>query len=454
MKVIVSGCGKVGEKMIASFTSEGYDVVAVDLNASLVTEITNVHDAIGVVGNCTDCETLTSAGVKDTDLFVALTGSDELNMLSCFLAKRMGARRTIARIRKPDYTEESVDFMKNELGLALAVNPDQLAAREMFDILKMPTAAKLETFNGKSFEMLEMKLKDNSALDGKSLKDIREEYKSRVLICAVQRGEEVFIPSGEFVLKSGDKIGITAPPSQITEFLRKLGVMQKQAKDVMIIGGSRMAFYLAKMLLKNGSNVKIIEQDEKKASELSEKLPGAAIIHANGTEQEVLAEEGIKEADAFVTLTGIDEENILLAKYAESQSVSKVIAKVNKNELVSMAEELGLDCVISPKRTVADVLVQYARALENTRDSSIETLYKLMDDKVEALEFRINSESRITGVPLKELPLKKNILIAGIIRGRKIIVPGGEDIIEPGDRVIVLAREKKLRDITDAVDLQ
>lgn len=451
MKVIISGCGKVGEKLVAAFTAEGYDVTALDVDASVVSDITNVHDAIGAVGNCVDCEVLDSAGVSSADLFVALTGSDELNMLSCFLAKRMGAGRTIARIRNPEYNDESLAFLKNELDLAMAINPDSLAAREIFDILKVPSAGKLETFNGKSFEMLEMKLKDQSLLDGKSLKEIREEYKSKVLICAVQRGSEVYIPGGDFILRNGDKIGITAAPSQVTDFLKKLGVMKKQARDVMIVGGSRTAFYLAKLLIKSGTGVKIIEQNPSTAAFLSEQLPEASIILGDGAKQDLLIEEGINEVDALLALTGIDEENILIAKYAETQNVPKVVAKVNRQEFESMAEKIGVDCVISPKKIVADVMIQYARALDNSKGSSVEALYKLMDEKVEALEFSVKTESKITGKPLKELSLKKNILIAGIIRNRKIIVPGGEDVILPGDRVIILAGEKKLRDISEAL---
>lgn len=451
MKIIVSGCGKVGENLLSSFITEGYDVVVIDNDSAVIAQATNIYDAIGVCGNCADCETLASAGIRDCDLFVALTGSDELNMLSCFLAKRMGAGHTIARIRNPEYNDDSLEFMKRELGLSMAVNPELLTARELFDLLKVPSAAKIESFHGRTFEILELKLKENTVLDGMSVKDIRTSYKSHVLICAVQRGNDVFIPRGDFVIRSGDRIGITGLRSQIIDFLRKVGLMQKQAKAVMILGGSRTAFYLAKMLNKSGTHVKLIEQDPAVASSLSELLTGTSVILGNGAEQEILQEEGLTDCDAFVALTGIDEENILLAKYAELQNVKKVIAKVNRNELAFMAENLGLDCLVSPKKVVESVLVQYARALEASRDSSVETLYKLMDDKIEALEFLVKKGSRITSVPLKNLEFKQNILIAGIIRGRRIIIPGGDDCINPDDRVIVLAGEKRLRELSDAL---
>ena len=450
MKIIVCGCGKIGTTLIDALAAEGHDLVALDNNPAVITEITNIHDVIGVCGNGADCDTLEDAGVKSTELFIAVTGSDELNMLACFLAKRMGAGHTIARIRNPEYNDASLDFMKRELGLSMAINPELLAARELFDVLRMPSAAKIDTFSGRTFEVVELKLKDDSILDGLSLRDLRNTYKTPVLFCTVQRGDEVYIPSGDFVLKSGDRVGITAAPSEIVKFLRELGLLQKKARSVMLLGGSKTAFYLAKLLAASGANVKIIEQNAEVAQELSEKLPGVAIVHGDGAQQELLLEEGIREVDAFVSLTGMDEENILISIYAASQNVPKVISKINRDELASMAEKLGLDSFISPSRIISDVLVQYARALENSRGSQVETLYKLMDGRAEALEFRVKQAAEgLTEIPLRALKLKPNILIAGIIRGRRTIVPGGEDVIRLGDRVIILAGGHRLSDLSD-----
>lgn len=450
MKIIVCGCGKIGSTILASLVAEGHDVTALDQDPDVVSEITNIYDVMGVCGNGADCETLDGAGIAKTELFIAVTSSDEVNMLSCFLAKRMGASYTIARIRNPEYNDSSLDFMKRELGLSMAINPELLAARELFDVLGMPSAAKVETFSGRSFEMVELKLKEDSPLDGLVLKEMREKYKTRVLICIVQRGDEVYIPGGDFVLKVGDKIGLTASPGEIQKFLRQIGLLQKKAKSVMIMGGGRTAYYLAKMLEAGGSAVKIVEIDEKAAEELTEDLPDSVIIRGDGAEQELLLEEGLRSTDAFVTLTGMDEQNILISIYAMSQNVPKVIAKVSRDELSSMAEKLGLDCIVSPRKIIADVLVQYARALENSRGSSVETLYKLMDGQVEALEFHVHQAVEgLTDVPLKLLQRKPNILIAGIIRGRRTIVPGGDDCILPGDKVVVLAANQRLPDLAD-----
>ncbi len=452
MKIIVGGCGNIGENLLLSLVGEGHDVVVLDSSPGVITEMTNIYDVMGVCGNAADYETLESAGVKQADLFIAATGSDELNMLSCFIAKRMGAGYTIARIRNPEYNDASLGFMKHELGLAMSINPEALAARELFDILKLPTAAKVETFSGRALEIIELKLKEGSPLDNITLKDLRMKYKAKVLVCTVQRGEDAYIPGGDFLLKAGDKIGITASHTEIENFLRHVGIMQKQAKKVMIIGGGRTSYYLAKMLTSAGSSVKIVESDPALAAELSESLDGVVVINGEYTHQELLLEEGLESADAFVALTDNDEANILISIYAESQNVPKVITQVHRHGMGKMATKLGIDTLISPKKIVSDVLVQYARALKNSLGSSnIETLYKLMDGKVEALEFNVRQQSKVTDIPLKDLPLKPGTLIAGIIRGRKTIVPGGLDEIQKGDRVIVLSGGDRLSDLTDIV---
>ena len=455
MKIIVCGCGKIGTTLLSSLASEGHDLVAIDKDPAAIAEVTNIYDVIGVCGNGADCENLEDAGIRDTDLFIAVTGSDELNMLACFLAGRMGAGRThtIARIRNPEYNDSSLDFMRRELGLSLAINPELLAARELFDILRMPSAVNIDAFSGRSFEMIELILKEDSVLDGITLQELRNKYKSTVLVCTVQRGDEVYIPrGGTFELRAGDRIGITATPSEIAKFLRQIGLLQKKARRVMLLGGSRTAFYLAKLLTAAGVDVRLIEKDRELAEDLADKLPGVSVVLGDGAQQELLLEEGLRETDAFVSLTGMDEQNILISIYAASQNVPKVISKINRDELASMAEKLGLDSVISPRRIISNVLVQYARALENSQGTQVETLYKLMDGRAEALEFRVREPVEgVTDVPIIVLGkmLKPNILIAGIIRNRKTIVPGPTDMIHPGDRVIVLAGGHRLSDLGD-----
>jgi len=449
MKIIIAGCGKIGSTILASLAAEGHDIVALDSNAAILEEITNVYDVMGICGNGVDSDVLEEAGVSDAELFLSFTDSDELNMLSCYLARKMGAKNTIARIRNPEYNDKSLSFMKQQLELSMTLNPEQMAAHELYNILKFPSAEKIETFSRRSLEMIEIRLKPDSLLDGLRLSEIRGTYKAKVLICYVQRGEDVYIPDGNFVLRGGDRIALTASPAEMQKFLKALGVLQKQARNVMILGGSRISYYLAEMLTNAGNAVKIVEKDEKICAELCEALPKAVVINGDGAKQELLLEEGLRHLDAFVALTGMDEENILISIFAASQKVPKVISKVNRDELEYMAEKLGLDCLVSPKRIVSDVVVRYARALQNSLGSNVETLYKLMDGKAEALEFNVREDSRLVEIPLKSLSLRPNILIAGIIRDRKTIIPGGDDVILTGDRVVVIAANHRLQDLSD-----
>lgn len=452
MKIIIAGCGKIGITLVENLVNEGHEVVALDSNPDAITDITNVYDAMGVCGSATDCDTLAEAGVEKADLFVAATDADELNMLSCFLARRMGAAHAIARIRKPEYNDQNLGFMRQQLDLSMSINPEQLAAQELFKVLKLPSAMTVETFSRRNFEMVELRLRPESPMDGLSLSELRKKYAAKFLVCVVQRGEEVYIPDGNFVLRAGDRIGVTATPTEIHRFLRMVGVMQKQAKSVMILGASRMAYYLAKMLLDNGTTVKIIDQDRDRCRQFCDLLPGATMIHGESIQQELLLEEGIGSVDAFVALTGIDEENILMAFYANAQNVPKVVAKINHNQLAAMADNLGLDCIISPKKVVVDVLLRYVRALENSIGGQVETLYKLMDGRAEALEFKVQADFEALQIPLKVLALKKDILIAGIVRGRKNIIPSGEDVILAGDRVIILAAGRAISTLSDILE--
>ena len=449
MNIIVVGCGKIGTTILKNLVAEGHNVTGVDTSPSVISEITNIYDAMGVCGNGADCDTLSEAGVSKADLLVAVSNSDELNMLSCFLARRMGAAHTIARIRNPEYNDRDLGFMEQQLDLSMSLNPELLAARELYNILRLPSAVKIETFSQRNFEMIELRLKEDSPLIGLSLIELRKKYQANYLVGAVQRGEEVFIPGGGFVLEQGDRIGITASAGEIQKFLRMVGLQQKKARSIMILGASKTTYYLAKMLLSGGNTVKIIERDAKRCGEFCETLPGAVIIQGDGAQQELLMEEGIRSTDAFVALTGMDEENILISCFAASQQVPKVITKVNRPELAAMAERLGLDSIISPQNITSDLLVQYARALENSVGSSVETVYKLMDDKAEAVEFNVGSDFPQISVPLKQLRRKPNVLFAGILRGGRIIIPSGDDVLTPGDNVVVLTTESRLRDLTD-----
>ena len=449
MNIIVVGCGKIGTTVLESLVEEGHNVTAVDNRPLALVDITNIHDVITVCGNGGDCETLKDAGAEEADLVVAATGSDEVNMLCCHVAKKMGVANTVARIRKPEFNDKSLVRMQEMLDLSLAINPDRMAAMDLYHILRLPAAVKLETFSSGNFEMIEIKLKGDSPFVGVPLYELRGKFKATFLICVVQRGEEVFIPRGNFVLQDGDRIGITAKHGELIKLLRAMSAKRKQARKVMILGGSRVSYYLAKRLLSAGTEVKIIDKDREVCEQLCEMLPDATIICGDGTQQELLLEEGLQSMDAFVSLTGMDEQNILLAFFAAAQQVPKVIPKVNRKALGDLAQQLGLECIVSPRKTVADLLVQHARALENSMGSSVETLYRLMDDGAEALEFNVKDDPRLVNIPLKTLQLKSQVLVAGINRGREALIPTGDDVILPGDKVVVITAAGRLNDLSD-----
>lgn len=451
MNIIIAGAGKIGFAVISTLVKEGHNVTVIDKAQEIITEVTNIYDVMGVCGNCADCDTLEEAGIDSAELYAAFTDSDEMNMLSCFLAKKMGAKHTVARIRNPEYNDRSLGFMRQQLDLSMSVNPELLVAQELYNILKLPSAFKVEYFAKRGLEIIEMKLKDTSPLCGKKLSKLREKQKEQFLIGAVLRDGKLIIPDGNFELSAGDIISLAATPSDMQRLLKGLGIINKQARSVMILGGSKTAYYLSKMLLSSGNEVKIIEKDFKRCEELSDIVPKAVLINGDGSQQELLLEEGLRSIDAFVALTGMDEENILMSIFASNQNVSKVISKVNRNEMAKMAENLGLDCIVSTKSITSDIILRYTRALENSiSSSSIETLYKFMDGKVEALELKVKDNSKLIGVPIKEMKIKQGILIAGVTRAnKKTIIPSGDDCIMQGDRVIILSARSRIAQLSD-----
>lgn len=451
MKIIIFGCGKVGATIISSLTGEGHDIVAMDKDPSVVNEISTLYDVMGLCGTGVDSDAMREAGVEDAELFIAVTGSDELNMLACFLARKMGAKHTLARIRTPEYNDQSLGFMKQCLNLSVTLNPDLLTAQEIFNVMRFPSAVKVETFSGRNLEIVELNLKEESPFAGMKLIDLRKKHSENFLVCVVMRGDEVYIPDGNFELKVGDRIGVTAPHSEIQKLLKNVGMPQKMPKNAMILGASKIGYYLAKMLVAAGVNVKVVDQDKAACESFSNRVPSTTVIVGDGMQPEVLLEEGIEDTDAFISLTGSDEVNVLSAFFANEQKVATVIAKVNRPELAQTSTKLGLECIVSPQKSVSDVLSRYVRALHNSIGSNVETLYKLVDGKAEVLEFNVRPDFRYGDVPLREMKLKSNILIAGIVRGRKPIIPSGNDVILPGDKVIVLAAGHTLCDLSDII---
>lgn len=453
MKVVVAGCGKIGTTIVESLVKENHEVLCIDNNPDVITRVGNTYDVMTVCGNAISYEVLKEAGMENTELFIAVTSSDEFNMLSCFAAGKMGAKQTVARIRNSEYNNESLGFMTRNLQLSMAINPEKLTAEALFNLLKIPSAIKVETFTSRKFQIVELIVKQGSKIDGSTLIDLRKKCSEKFLVCVLQREDKVFIPYGAMQIKGGDKICITVASEDCHKLLKSLGFVQKEAKDIIILGGSKTAHYLTEMLLKDRSAVRIIERKKERCEELCEQLPsGVNVVFGNGMSQDILKEEGIEDADALVALTGSDEENILISFYAMSKSVPKVISKVNKQELSALAEKLGLDCIVSPQHIVADVLVRYARALHETIGSKVESLYSLMGDNAEALEFTVMPDFEFTGIPIKKMNIKSNVLIAGIIRESKGFIPGGDDVIKSGDKVIVISKGKSLCSLSEMIE--
>ena len=452
MKIIIFGCGKIGATIISSLCKEGHDIVAIDKERKIVEEVSNIYDVMGLCGNGVDSDVMIEAGVSDAELFIAVTGTDELNMLACFLARKLGAKHTIARIRTPEYNDDSLGVLKQHLDLSAALNPDKLVAEDIFNVLRFPSAVKVETFSGRNLVIVELYLKSDSPFVGMSLRNLRKTYTEKFLVCNVQRNDEIIIPHGDFVLEVGDVIGFTASRIEIQKLLKQAGMPQKMPESVMILGAGRISYYLCNMLIAAGVDVKVVDKNREICTEFSKLVPKAVVLSGDGMKPEVLLEEGIDSQDAFVAITGFDETNILSSFFASGRSVPTVISKVNRPELAQTAQKLGLECVISPQETVSDVVLRYARALHNSIGSNVERLYKLCDGKAEVLEFKVLESFEYVNIPLRELKLKKNILIAGIVRGRKPIIPAGDDVILAGDRVIVMAQGLKLDNLLDIVE--
>lgn len=448
MKIIIVGCGKVGCVLAKQLSKEKHNITVIDTNYSLVHTVSNSYDVMGVVGNGASNTVQSEADIEHTDLFIAVTGSDELNLLCCVIAKKSGNCSTIARVRNPVYSMET-DFIRQELGLSMIINPEFAASAEIARLLRFPRAIEIDVFAKGRVEMLRFKVPANSQLHNIALKDLPAQLRSEVLICAVERGEEICIPSGNFVIKEGDILSIVASPKNSSDFFRKIQLETNQVKSAMIAGGGEISYYLAKQLLNMGIEVKIIEIDPKRCDELSELLPRATILNGDASDESVLLEEHIELSESFVALTNMDEENIILSLYAKNKVKSKVVTKINRLDFDDVIQTLNLDSVIYPKNITTEYIIQYARAKNNSIGSNIETLYKLVNDRVEALEFAINDSTRITGIPLFKLNLKPNLLIGCINRSGKIIIPGGQDMLKSGDTVIVVTTNTGLQDVHD-----
>ena len=450
MKIIIVGCGRVGQTLAEKLNIDGNDVTIIDMSAQKVKDLTGKIDVMGVVGNGATHTVQREAGVDSADLFIAVTNSDELNLLCCIIAKKEGGCATIARLKNPEYSEVA-PYLQKELGLAMVINPEYAAAEEIARVLRFPSAIKIEPFAKGKVELIKFKLTKDSELIDMSVKDMAMKYPSDVLVCTIERGEESYIANGGFVFREKDVVSIMATPKNANEFFKKIRNKGETIKNALVVGGGAITHYLCELLQRAGISLKIIERDLAVCEELSTLWDKHTIIHGNGLKKDLLMEEGIERADAFVTLSEVDEENILLSLFAKEVTDGKLITRINRTDYDSVIARLDLDTTICPKNITADGILRYVRAKNNTQGNNVETMYNIIQDKVEASEFIIKENSPIAGIPLRELRLKDNVLVAAILRDGAVMIPHGNDVLCAGDRVIIVTTLLGLQDVTEVL---
>ena len=450
MNIVIVGCGKVGTSIAHELNTEGHDIVLVDINGDAVSRLSDSIDAMGVEGNGATYDTLTEAGVQNADLVVAVTAKDEVNLYACLMAKSAGVKHTIARVRNPEYTQD-LFRVKDLLGLSMAINPEQTTAIEISQLFRFAGASEVDTLSRGMVELIKVTVPEKSIVANKRISQI-DILKNKVRICSVERGNEVYIPNGDFVIQSGDKISIVSKSETAAKFFRKVNVIIGRSRDVILLGGGKISFYLAQRLIKSGTNVKIIEKNPIRCKELAELLPEAVIINGDCMDQDLLLSEGIDHADGVAALMDFDEENILISLYIKGVSKAKIITKVNNTSFDNIVEQLNLECVINPKNISGEYIASYIRAMQNSLGSNVETLYRLNEDRVEALEFNAKNSSKLVGIPISKLNLKDNLQIICINRKGRIILPVGSDSIMTDDLVIVITKHKGLSDLDDILD--
>ncbi len=448
MKIVIVGSGNVGYHLAALLVEEGHDIVVIDNQTKTLEKLVEVLDISIVHGNGAYYDTQMEADVPNADLVIAVAQQDEINMLTCLLARKLGAKRTIARVRDQNYSNQ-LHLLKSELGLSMSINPELAAATEIARILKFPSALKIDTLAKGRVELVHFKLADDNPLVNYSLQEISDKFTHKILISAVERDDEVYMPTGSYVLKPEDKVHIVGKLADITKFFKTLGLFMPKSKFVIIVGGGQITYYLAEQIISMGIQVKIIESNRNRCVELCELLPSAIIINADGTDQNVLLQEKLESADSFIALTKSDEINLIIAMFAKSKNVPKVITRINHSRYMDVVQNLEIDSFISQHLITSDLIARYVRAMQNTMGSSVKTLYKFANDQAEALEFIATGNSKHIYEPLKDLNLRKNLLVAALVRKDEVIIPDGNDKIMPGDNVIVVTTNKVLGDLDD-----
>ena len=448
MNIIIVGCGRVGRSIAEQLNTEGHSITVIDVNPAELDKIYDSENIMAIQGNGATMPVLNEAGIGDCDLLIAVTAADELNLYTCLLAKNAGVQSTIARVRNPEYIND-VNIIKDDLKLSLAINPEFACAAEIARLVKYVGIKSIRSFAGGQIDLIKIVVKENSPLANKRIADCASLLKGESRFCFVERGDDLFIPDGEFVLRPGDEISFVAAAQAASKLLKSLGVISGKARSAMILGGSKIGFYLAKILRDAGLSVKVFEKEPRRCEELSEDLPGVLIFNGDAMDEDLLISEGIERADVVVCLMDTDEENLLASLYAKQVNPNaKVVTELGNLKFRSVVDSLPLDSIIRPKHLTGQFIIRYVRGMQNTIGNNVETMYNISRNRAEALEFRVREDSAVTGVPLSKLNLKKDLQIICIGRKGKIITPGGNDTIEKGDSVIVITKHKGLTDLT------
>ena len=448
MKIVIIGLGTIGKTILKTLARESHTITIIDENKEKIEELIEKYDVFGVVGNGACMDIQKEAKVRDADVVIVLTDSDELNIFACMVARKVGAKNTIARVRNPDYSNQ-ITVMKDDLGISMLVNPEKDTANEIFNLINLPSIVQVEHFAKGRVLLVEIVAEKGCLLVGETLISLGKKLSTKVLICAVQRGEQVFIPSGNFMIEEGDRIHFTSDVNTLGDFLSEIHLVKSRLRNVMIVGGSKIGLYLAEQLSKKRYKVMLLENNKATAETLAEALPRVTVVHGNGMRHDILIEEGLEAMDAFVSLTNIDEENMVVSMFASKMKVKKTITQIKSDDLNGMLAELGMHNHVSPKHVVANRIASYIRALANKRGSNVLTLSRLVNDQVEALEFVVKAQGKIYDKPLKDWRIKENCLIACIIRENQVMIPDGNSCLQQDDNVIVVTTHKNFDDLTD-----
>ena len=448
MDIILVGAGKIGLALAQSLTQENHNLTVIDRDAELISLVTSSLDVMSICGEV-DINLLRLAGAEHADLLIAVTDSDEANILCCMVGKKLGVSHTIARVRQEEHYQEVI-LLREELGLSMTINPEYMAAGEISRVLRFPSATKVEAFAKGQAELVEFRLTEENPLCGMALRSFHARFGRGTLICAVERDGAVHIPGGDDVLQAGDTLNVVGAPRAIYSLFRDMNSLKRSAKYVLLVGGGRVGAYLAKQLLDMGIHVKILEKNRARAEQLKDQMPKAEVVICDGSRPDDLSEEGMAAMDAFVALTGSDEVNIIIASQARSSGVAKVVTKVTEPHYIPLAASFGLDEPVQPRRIISQQVLRYVRGMENSSGvSGVENLRSIVGGALEVLEFRAGESSPCVGVPLRELPLRRDVLLAAIIRSGKCLIPGGQDQIAAGDSVLAVTSRRGMTHLED-----